>query len=304
MRVLYALSGSAFLAYIYYSTKDPTPLIIFLSLYLGYEIVSRADRLNILKIPLSFLLFFTFTQQLLIYLNALNLSFLIPLSLGMSLVFSTSGIKYRHHLSISGTIVLALSMLFIPEQIPIYRYRVVLFLIIAVLAVTSLLPLLSEKFEFLYGERVALIAIIALSGFYYLSIRSTLISGLRNIADWLILLITFIYFAGKLRFEIEEEAKPHELLDFDSMAKRAEIEYIERGNPIPLAVFLTHNLSKAGVGIDKIENLLSLIIEREKVPKFAFRFEKELILRRRRGKREKNLRMIKEIMEAGDVNGD
>jgi len=304
MRVLYALIGSAFLAYLYYSSKDPMPLIIFLSFYLGYETVARIDRLNILKIPLSFLLFFTFTQQLLIYLSALSQLFLILLSLGMSLIFSTPGIKYRHHLSISGTVILALSMLFIPEQIPIYKYRAILFLIVAVLAITSLLPLLSERFEFLYGERIALISIIALSGFYYLSIRGMLISGLKNIADWLILLVTFLYFAGKLRFEIEEEPEVREALNFDSMARRAEIEYIERGNPVPLAVFLTYNLSKAGVGIDKIESLLSVIIEREKVPKYAFGFEKELILRRKKGKREKNLRMIKEIMEAGDVDGD
>ncbi|NOY12021.1 MAG: hypothetical protein GXO67_08105 [Archaeoglobi archaeon] len=298
MRLFAALLPAAFLGFYYYTTQDYIPLAAFLSVYAGYEAVSRVERLSVVKPLLSFGMSVVFLRTALSYLNSQSDVFVYLLSAGIALAFSTSGLRYRHYLAVAGTAVIAASMLFMPANLPFSQYRLPIFAALAVLAVTSLLPILSERFEFLISERVPLILIVLVAGVYYLTLRPTLMPGLQSLGDWVIVAATLIYLVGKLRFEVEEvPIERSERLDFESMAERAEKEYVENGNPVPLIAFVTYNLAKAGVDVRSIESVLENLVERETIPKYAFGFEREMISRRRRKRRAEKFHGLRRKLE-------
>jgi len=93
--------------------------------------------------------------------------------------------------------------------------------------------------------------------------------------------------------------------DFDSMAKRAEREYIEAGNPAPLVVFLSYNLARAGIDMRSAEQIIGAIVERDRIPRYVFDFEKRVLLERRKRNRIEKLNLLKEKLKSvGDINGN
>ncbi|WP_456370710.1 hypothetical protein, partial [Geoglobus sp.] len=229
MKVPVAIAVTAFLAFRYYTTGDYMPIAVFLSAYALYEVSSRTGPLRILK-PAAIMLMSTVTMKsALEYLGLSADLFVYTLSTGIALALGTQDMKHRHHLALIGSGIATLSVLIIPEGTPLSAYRLPALLSLSVLTITSALPVVSERFEFLIGERAVLVILAAVVGVYHTALRSALMPGLRNLVDWLIVAGSLIYFLGRLRLEIEEEAGEKgraEPLDFEGWAKRAEREYL------------------------------------------------------------------------------
>ncbi|WP_457590362.1 hypothetical protein [Geoglobus sp.] len=303
MRLFAAIVASALLGYHYYTTQDYLPLATFVSLYAAYEIISRASMLGILKPAALFALSAVFLQTATGYVNLKADAFIYVLSAGIALSFGTSGLRYRGYLAVAGSGLIAASILLLPDIPPITAYRMPMFLAAAALGITSALPMLSERFEFLLGERLAILVIVLAAGLYYSTLRGGLMPGLKSLGDWIIVAAILFYFLGKLRLEVQEVAEVKDLhYDFESMAERAEKEYVDNGNPVPLAVFVAYNLARAGTDMKTAEKILSSIIDGERLPKYAFGFERELILKRRKWRRIERISELKKRIER--IGGD
>lgn len=308
MRLPVAITVTAFLAFRYYTTGDYMPVAVFLSAYAIYEVLSRVNLLGVLK-PVAMMVMSSIAMKsALEYLGLSADLFVYTLSAGISLALGTPDMKYRHYLALIGSGIATLSVLLIPEGTPLSAYKLPALLSLSVLTITSALPVVSERFEFLTGERVILVILAAVVGVYHTTFRSALMPGLRNLVDWLIVAGLLIYFLGRLRLEIDEdmgEKYRHEPLDFEGWAKRAEREYVENGNPVPLVTFVVYGLSRAGADIPAIERVVASIVDVERIPKYAFGFEKELISRRRKKKRLEKLKELKRRIEqtGGEYGG-
>ncbi|AIY90082.1 hypothetical protein [Geoglobus acetivorans] len=305
MRWIIGGAGIVLMAVKYIQTGDYMPTIILTGLLVMYEILSRIGRLEVVKVPVAFAAAYYFFSQSGEYLVTGSDNFTILFSAGLALTAFPARYRWGAYLSPAGIALIAASLLFIPESVPLYRYRVMLSAITGFLAITSVLSLFSEKFEFLVSQRFAIGFIAGLAGIYYTELRPILAPGLKSLGDWLIVAGAIYYLAGKLRFEIEEEVENQERMDFETLAERAEKEYLENGDPLPLAVLISHTFGKAGVSPLKAEQVLRDLIPPEKMPKYAFGFEKAIIQSRNKKRRLKKLESIKNKMkEAGGEYGD
>ncbi|MBE8539092.1 hypothetical protein [Geoglobus acetivorans] len=305
MRWVIGGAGIVLMAVKYIQTGDYMPAIILTGLLTMYEIFSRIGRLEIARVPLAFAASYYFFTQSGEFLITGSDSFTILFSTGLALTAFPARYRWGAYISSAGIALIAASLIFIPESVPVYRYRFMLAAIVGFLAVTSILSLFSEKFEFLVSQRFAIGFIAGLAGIYYTELRPILAPGLKSLGDWLIVAGAIYYLAGRLRFEIEEEAEEHDQMDFETLAERAEKEYLENGDPLPLAVLISHTFGKAGVSPLKAEQVLRDLIDPEKTPKYAFGFEKAIIQSRKKKRRLKKLESIKNKMkEAGGEYGD
>ncbi len=303
MRILLAVFTFGLLGVYYYFTKDFFPLTSFAVIYGLYEVISRIKKLEILKIPLLFGLIYISLTTGFNYLKYPVNEFVYLISAGFALSIPVLKHRYGFIAGIAGIVILTVSFFLMPDVFPFNELKIPLTLSTAVIAITSILPVLHEKLEFLMDHRPFLVFLTVLTSVYYTQLRNTLQPGFRNLGDWILIAVTLTYFLGKFRFEIEETEPEKELIsDFDTIAEMAERSYIENGDPVPLLSFLSYTLSRSGKSIKDLEKLFRIFIEREKLPKYSFGFEKDLILRRRKSKRIERMNLVKRMFKEVDEN--
>ena len=298
MRVFFALISISLLAAYYYFTKDFIPPAGFAVIYAIYEVVSRIRKIEILKIPLLFGLVYISTSTAVSYFKYPDGAFVYLISAGFSLALPALHYRRGYILNIAGVLLLAIAFAFLPDVYPLNQMKLPLVISSILIAITVVLPAISQKFEFLIDHRAFLVFLALLSSIYYTQFRENLYPGIRNFGDWIIVATGIVYFLGKIRFEIDEiETVENGYFDFDSYAERAEKAYIENGDPVPLLSFLSYTMSRSGMGVNEMEKLLSIIVDREKVPRFALGFERQIIKQRKKSKRLKKLNMVKQMFE-------
>ncbi len=307
MRVILAMVAMFLLGAYYYFTNDMTPLVMFAAIYAGYEVVSRISRLEILKIPLLFGLIFVSVRTGFQYLGYPEDTFLYLLSAGFSLAIPTLKHRFNFIPSIAGMILIGAAFFLIPNIYPLNQLRIPLALSVLVIALTAMFPVISEKMEFLVDHRPFLVFLTLVTSIYYTQFRETLYAGFRSLGDWVIIALTLMYFIEKFRFEIEKAAPESlKISDFDGFVERAEKAYIEDGDPVPLLSFISYTLFKSGRDFNDVEKFFRVFVEKEKIPKYTFGFERQLIMKRRKSKRMERINMIKRMFEeigGGDERG-
>ncbi len=298
MRIFIAIASLFLLGAYYYLTKDFVPLVAFAGMYVAYEIVSRLQKIEFLKIPLLFGLIYISIDTAIGYFKYPEGIFVYLISAGFSLSLPLLHYSRGYILNTAGIFVLVIAFVFLPDVYPMDQMKLPLIISSILIAITIILPAISEKFEFLIDHRAFLVFLAVLSSVYYVQFRESLYPGIRSFADWIIVATGIIYFLGKLRFEIEEvEIGEAGFSDFDSFARRAEKAYIENGDPVPLLSLLSYTMSRSGMSVSEMEKLIRIIVDREKIPRFTFGFEKQIITRRRRSKRLGKLNMVKQMFE-------
>ena len=303
MRVFAAVIAMALLGAYYYMTKDMMPLASFAAVYTAYEVISRIERLEMLKIPLLFGLLYISISTGFEYMKYPVNGFVYLISAGFAL--SVPVIRHRSGFvaGIAGIFILAIAFLFIPDIHPVSQMRIPLAFSTILIAITTLLPAIYDRLEFIIDHRPFLVFIAFASSIYYTQVRKNLYPGFRSFGDWILLALILMYFLGKFRFEIGvEEVKSEKKEGFDEFARRAEREYVENGDPALLLSFLSYTLSRSGKSIEDLERLFRVFVGREKLPRYTFGFEREMILRRREARRVEKLRMIREMFE--EIGGE
>ncbi len=303
MRIFLAVTAASLLGAYYYFTKDLIPLVTFAAIYSAYEVISRIDRLEILKIPLLFGLIFISVRTGFQYLEYPEGYFVYLISAGFALAIPT----LRHRLGfipgIAGIFLIGTAFFFVPDIYPMNQLEIPLALSAVVIAMTTVLPVISEKMEFLIDHRPFLVFLTLLASVYYSQFRETLYPGFRNLGDWIIVALTLMYFLGKFRFEIEDAVKEKsKISNFDEFAESAERAYIEDGDPVPLLSFISYTLFRSGRDVEDVEKFFRIFVEKERVPRYSFGFEKQLIMRRRKSRRLERLSLIKNMFE--EIGGE
>lgn len=304
MRWLFEIIPIAFSAYLYIQTGDYYPAVAFAVLVGFYEILRAVKKVSALSTLFAFSISYYFLT-LLNELFPLNYISIILFSTGMAIFSIPDELKYSSHLKSAGFIIIGIAVLSIPENIYLYRYRLAIFSVMTLLGITSFIALLSDRFEFLIRHRLFLALLIILTSIYTAEYRQQLPPGLKSLIDWILVGVALYYFAGQLRLDVEEEPQIEKALDFENLTIKAEKEYIENGDPLPLAVLISYTFGKAGIDIEKAEIALREIIGREKLPKYTFGFERKFILSRRKRKRKSKLDKLREkLKEAGEKDAD
>ncbi len=190
-------------------------------------------------------------------------------------------------------------------------FAVLLFL----LALTTLLPSIHRKFEFLRHIRSFIITTTLVVSVYFTLIRPLLFDrpGLINVIDWLIVAGVFFKASSIVRKSmVVDECEIVKIHEFRIGLKKEEIvesiekaknEFIERGLKSPLIAVISHVLISAGWRLDEIAKVISFIIsyEDEKVPKFAFGWERKLIERRNKKRREEVIKSLENYLKREGV---
>lgn len=189
-----------------------------------------------------------------------------------------------------------------------HEIGILLVIVLILIALTTILPVY-KKLEFLVDWRGFIISAVIVIFVYCLFIRPILVNrpGLMNLFDWLIVLTVFLKSISKLRMEVVEvevigkherlsDVKRDEIVD---TIEKARMEFVERGNKSPIIAVLVKNLLDAGYGLDDIIKIITPIVRYEdrRIPKFAFYWEKEMMRRRNRERRETVLNEVLEMLE-------
>jgi len=187
---------------------------------------------------------------------------------------------------------------------------------LVILAATSLANLSeSGAAKWLRNSRAFLLSFLVLAVVYYIAIRPRILerSGLVNFMEWVLVGIFLLKFSNDLRKSVSiEEVEAVEVhrqrLSYkkDEMLERlkeARKLFLEEGKKSPLIATLSRILVDAGWSEDRIAALISPLIsyEDEKMPKFSFGWEKNMIENKNKKNRSKILRRIEEKLSKEGV---
>jgi hypothetical protein len=190
---------------------------------------------------------------------------------------------------------------------------IAIFAIFAILFATVLANISeNEMLVWLRGKRAFLISVILILTIYLIFLKPYIGSrtGIANFIEWIIVGMAFFKLSRDFkRSVVVEESKISghaQRIDFrkDELydaIERAERAFIENGVKIPVVVLLSRVLGESA-SIDKTIHILSDLVnyEPEKIPFLSFPWEKEMIKRRDRKRREKIISEIKKkIKEEG-----
>jgi len=177
-------------------------------------------------------------------------------------------------------------------------------ILMALLAVTIILPAIHSKFEFLRKVRSFLVTSTLIVSAYYVFVRPILTPGLKNFVDWLIVAGIFFKASSILRrsmvvdesevvkvHEFKETLRKDEIIESAEKAKRL---FVDKGIKSPLIAVIAHVLLSSGWKLDEVAKVISFIVSHEddKVPKLSFGWERRLIERRNKKRR---LEVIKNL---------
>ena len=201
-----------------------------------------------------------------------------------------------------------------PERTQKIGLGFLIFLLI--LAGTSLANISeSGAARWLRNSRAFLLSFLVLAVVYYIAIRPRIIerSGLVNFMEWVLVGIFLLKFSNDFRKslsveEVEAVEVHRQRLSYkkDEMIERLDSArelFLKEGVKSPLIASISRILVDAGWSEDRIAALISPLIsyEDEKIPKFAFGWEKSMIENKNKKKRNKILEMIEEKMSKEGV---
>ncbi len=232
---------------------------------------------------------------------------LLPFLFSLALVKFELPFRYQPVVTIVGLILSAFFGYQLITLLPIKgseEVGIIFAILMALLAVTVILPAIHSKFEFLRKVRSFLVTSTLIVSAYYVFVRPILTPGLKNFVDWLIVAGIFFKASSILRrsmvvdesevvkvHEFKETLRKDEIIESAEKAKRL---FVERGIKSPLIAVIAHVLLSSGWKLDEVAKVISFIVSHEddKVPKLSFGWERRLIERRNKKRR---LEVIKNL---------
>ena len=209
-------------------------------------------------------------------------------------------------MTIVGLILTAIFGFLLTSSIPVKGVNTVFIAFMIALAITTVLPLIHRRFEILRIERAFITSAVTVVFTYVIIFRPLLVSrpGLANLIDWVIVLIMLLKVnsAVKRYVVIEEEAEFEEFEfkreEIVEKIERAKNLFISRGVKSPLIAVLAEVLVSSGFRTEDIAKVISVILScrDEGIPRFAFGWEKRIIERRNRKRREEALKRVEEMI--------
>jgi len=303
-----------------YSFKGLYLLLTMYVLYIAYEVMDFHEIVSAFR---PFVV--AFSVYLAIEVVAMNVPefavyvapiepLILPFLLSVALVKFEFPTRYQPAITTVGLILTAYFGYRIISMLPLKisgEIGAVFVVLLALLSVTTLLPSLHERFEFLRNVRSFLITTAIVVSVYYVLIRPTLVGrpGLINLFDWIIVLGVAIKAGSMLRSGmVVDESEIVKLHEYRVSVRREEIveaierakrEFVDRGIKSPLIVVLVQTLTSAGLSFDDIARVVSYIIAHEdaKVPKLSFPWERRMIEKKNRKMRKKVLEEVRRYLE-------
>jgi len=317
--ILVTLAGSSL-----YSVRGLEYLIAMYILYLAYEVMGFHRLISAFR---PFLVAFSVYLALnVVYLNLPDVGLylkpieplILPFLLSLALVKFELPVRFQPIITTAG---LLLSAFFGYQLISLLPFKqageigTIFAILLVLLAVTTLLPSVHERFEFLRYIRSFVITTALIVSVYFTLIRPLLLNrpGLINVIDWLIVAGVFFKASSIVRrsFVVDESElvrihefrvglKKEEIIESIEKAKR---EFIEKGLKSPLIAVISHVLFSAGWRLDDVARVISFVIshEDEKIPKFAFGWERKLIERRNKKRREEVIKSLENYFKKEGV---
>ncbi len=181
----------------------------------------------------------------------------------------------------------------------------ILFIVFAITALASGFE--NEFAVWLRGERSFLIFMLLVLAGYSIILKPHLTStpGLSNFIEWLIVLVIFLKLSRDLKRKVEVETTEYIMAhragdEFRtdrvfSDLESAEKAFVEKGSKVQLLVTLIRYLSSAGVDSAELESLVTPLVDHqdERLPFLALPWERSMIERRNRMKRERIVENLK-----------
>lgn len=302
---------------------DEFQISLLISMLAFYSLLASVERVStyrlavlpfilivIFDITFNSLLSLGYPQYYVVYQNLRTLLALFTGSLAFSYIKFTDHPIYQTAISVSALCVAAFSsyylFTYLSEVLDVPSLALpslALFLILAATILTSAFE--GEVFEWIRSERSFFILILFILTFYALIIKPHLANrpGIADFLEWAVIALTFIKVSRDFRRRVEVEEreiiaahKPKERFFKDRIYSELEFgekAFLDDGLKIPLTVSLVRTLSE--VETSRIAEILAPLLsyQDEKVPALAFPWEREILERRNRKRREKVLEMIK-----------
>jgi len=308
----------------FYSFKGLYLLLTMYILYIAYEVM---DFHRIVSAFRPFVVAFSFylalkvvamnVPDLAIYISPVE-PFILPFLLSIALIKLELPTKFQPIITTIGLILTAYFGYRLISMLPLKvsgEIGVIFVILLALLALTTLLPSIHERFDFLREVRSFLITIVLVVSVYYVLVRPMLTGrpGLINIIDWAIVLGVLLKAGSIVRNSmVVDESEVVKLHEYRVSVKREEIverierakrDFVERGIKSPLIVVLVQILTSAGWRAEDIARVVSYLITHRdrRIPKLSFGWERRMIEMKNRKMREKVLEDLKRYLEGMGV---
>lgn len=273
------------------------PFVVAVSVYLALRVVS----INIPDFEL--------------YLKPIE-PIILPFLFSLALVRFELPVRFQPVVTTTGLILSAYFGYQLISKLPFKQSKeigLIFAVLLILLAITTLLPSVHGRFEFLRRMRSFMITTALVVSVYFILIRPLLFNrpGLMNIVDWFIVAGVFFKASSIVRrsmmIDESELVKIHEFKvklkkeEIVESIERAKLEFIERGIKSPLIAVISQVLLSAGWKLDEVARVISFIIshEDEKIPKLAFGWERRMIERRNRKRREEVIKSLEKYLKEG-----
>ncbi|MBO8178980.1 MAG: hypothetical protein H0Z19_00635 [Archaeoglobus sp.] len=306
---------------------DETQRAILLTLIVAYSALASLDRLSqfrlvliplllIISLDIAFnsLLSLGYPQYFVVYQSMRWYIAIFSGSLAFSYIKLTDKPIHQTLISATSLVVAGLSSYYLFSYLSqvfglpsLAIPSLALFLILAITAISTAFE--GEVFQWIRSERSFLMLILFLLTFYSILIKPMLSDrpGIADFIEWSIVALTFIKVSRDFRRGVEADERefiashvPKEKIFRDRLYSELEFgerAFVEGGSKIPLTIALVKALSNSDP--PKLAAILSPLIshEDERIPALPFPWEKEIIERRNRRRREKIVEMIRTEVE-------
>ncbi len=277
-------------------------VVALYSLYIAYEVFKPARPfITAISIYIFLIILSKNFRDVYVYMYPVR-DYILPFLLSMALIKLE---WLQPYMTIAGLSLTAIFGYLITSALPVKGLNLVFLSLMAALIATTVLPLLHRGLEVLRMERGFITGMTTFVFAYLALIRPLLSSrpGLANLIDWIIVISIILKVNSSLKryIVVEEERgegveyRKEEIVEKIEKAKRL---FVEKGIKSPLIAVLAEALVSSGFKTDEIARVVSVIIscEDERIPRFAFGWEKRIIERRNRRRREEAIRRIEEIL--------
>jgi len=317
--ILVTLAGSSF-----YTLKGIEFLIAMYILYIAYEVMGFHSLISAFRPFVVAISVYLALRVVSINLPDVGLYIkpvephILPFLLSLALVKFELPIRFQPVITTTG---LLLSAFFGYQLISMLPFKqagkigIIFAILLVLLAVTTLLPSIHERFEFLRHIRSFVITTTLIVSVYFTLVRPLLFDrpGLINFIDWLIVVGVFFRASSILRRSmVVDESELVKIHEFKVSLKKEEIiesvekakkEFIENGLKSPLIAVISQVLISAGWRLDDVARVISFIVshEDEKIPKLAFGWERKFIENRNKKRREEVIKSLENYLKKEGV---
>ncbi len=212
--------------------------------------------------------------------------------------------KYQKFVVATSVLMLLASGYLLSRKFPLGNYLLYTTLAIAfAIVLTVLLPEISERFESLRYLRGTVLVFLLTIAIYYNLRQLIPLQPLRNFADWVVVSALVLKSISSIRSEISEDeivtVRKAVVEETVEKINDAEKRFIEFGEKSTLIFEIAKALFDAGLTPAEVSDVLSPLVNYsdKKVPKLAFSWEKERILKKNRKSREKVVFEVKKKLE-------